>query len=371
MPTLVESYIKPPKLIKIKGTPHSMGKQHGKQVKNLIIDLYENSLLRLQKIKIEPDRFNNIVDRNISYLKKVAPNRIIELQGMAEGSGLKFKDLFLTHFFHEIECAQPRSPASNECTAFSATKNSTINNNTLLSMNTDSVFNSMKYRIIIKAEPNNGYQYISHSRATDNGGYGINEKGIAIVAPTVRCKDSISAFKENKPSGIYDRAISRTILEECGNLEEAIDYIVTLPGGYQGLNIMIMDGKGEIANVEKSYNKMNVIYPDNKNILAATNHYESEKMNNVGPTKNEGYVNSYLRYNRIVHLLTQNIGKLDVGLFKSFTRDHFNESDSICRHGETICTNCSLIAQSQPNLKRIFIAWGTPCKNHFESYTIN
>lgn len=371
MPTLLDSVIDPPKIIKIEGTPYDMGKQHGKQLKPLIIELYKNAILRLENVRINPDLLDAIIERNILYFKKVASNRILELEGMAEGAGLKFEDLFLAHFCHEIECAQPRFPIMNKCTAFSATKNATTHNDTLISMNTDSGFNSMKFRIIIKAEPKNGYRYISHSRATDNGGYGINEKGIAIVAPTVRCKDSVEAFNKYKPSGLYDRAISRTVLEECANLEEAIDYIVTLPGGYQGLNIMIMDGKGEIANIEKSYNEMNVIYPNGKhNILAATNHYESKKMNNIGPIKNEGYVNSYIRYDRIVNLLTQNIGKLDVGLFKSFTRDHFNEPDSICRHGEKTCTNCSLITQSQPNLKRIFINWGTPCKNHFECYTI-
>lgn len=383
LPTLMGQAIPSPRIIKVAGTPYDMGKQHGEQLKSLIHELSVNTKSRYEKIGVTGDKLNKIIDRNLDYFRKVAPDRVEELEGMAEGAKMGLEELFATHFCHEIECAQSPNLLLNDlkgkergCTAFAATREATIRENTFLAMNTDASLESMRFRVIIRADPSKGYKYISHSRATDNGGYGLNEKGVAIVAPTVRCKDSVDAFSKGEPSGIYDRAISRTVLSECADIDEALDYIKIMPGGYQGLNILLMDGNGDIAKIERSYNKINIIYPNEEDyaenhVMAGTNHYASKEMNHIGPQKGSDYPNSYKRYDRVNNLLIRNSGKIDINLCQIFARDHTNKPDSICRHGEKIGTNCSLIAHVNPKFRRVLILWGTPCENKYISYNLS
>ena len=63
-----------------------------------------------------------------------------------------------------------------------------------------------------------------------------------------------------------------------------------MPGGYQGLNIVIMDGFGAMAKIERSYKKVKILCqtdstPGDSSVMVATNHFASTEMNPIGPTK--------------------------------------------------------------------------------------
>jgi isopenicillin-N N-acyltransferase-like protein len=389
MPTLVGKIVPSPVVIKVSGTPYEMGIQHGKQLKPMLNEFLEYTKSSYEKMEVQGEELEEILAKNIEYLRDSAPNMIRELEGISEGAKLCFEDVFAANICGEINCAQTGDRFNYKdsigleeaCTSFTSSKFATLSNDTFLAMNQDSSIDSLKFRPIVRAEPSNGYKFIAVSRATDNGGYGINEKGVAIGAPTVLCRDSVEAFSKGEPSGIYDRALTRMILEDCASTEEAIEYIKKGVGGYQGLNFLLMDGNGNIAKVERSYNKTNVVQPEvaeysENYVLAGTNHYTSKEMNNIGLRKGEAFGGSYDRYDRIISLLIKNAGKIDLEMIKTFLRDHHNEPTSICKHREHRAREKgmrslnSLIAQSQPGSKRLWILWGTPCENKFVPYEI-
>lgn len=364
-----------PRVVRVSGTPRQMGWEHGEQLKPLIRRHMEYTKAGYHRIGLTGARLEKVLRLNLSALQKSLPERVEELEGMAKGANVELYELFASHFYHEISCAQRDSMPYEElnvsagaCTGFAAA-GSSVSDGPLLAMNTDSGCESMRFRVTIVAEPKTGYRYVSHSRATDNGGYGLNEKGLCIVAPTVISRDCIDAFAESKVSGVYDRAITRTVLSECANVDEALEYCTMKPGGYQGINILMADASGDIAKVERSYDSTNIIHPTgSKFFLAGTNHYGSDVMKSLGPTT---YDNSYRRYSRITTLLDENDGKMNLRTFQNFARDHANGPGnlSICRHGDEMCTNCSLIAE--PEEKKLWLLSGTPCENEYALHTIS
>jgi len=379
-------------ILKLTGTPYQMGQQHGVQLKGLIDKYTENTRATYKRIGVTGEPLPTLLARHIEQFRKTIPKQIEELKGMAAGAKMSFEELFAVHFCNEIASAQPLDllikklkRTQQECTAFAATQEATLQHRAFLGMNNDSSPTSVSFRVTIVAEPKNGYKYISQSRATDNGGYGVNEKGVAIVAPSVLSRDSGEALARGDLSGIYDRAIARKVLRECASLDDALKIVKQMPGGYQGLNIVIMDGYGSMAKVERSYKKVKIIYPaesssGDNSVMVATNHFVSNEMNPIGPTKEDTefdvrlhyMTSSYQRYERMMDLLSQNIGKIDINLLQAAARDHVNYPDlSICRHGELVCTYSSLIAQTHPNPRYIWILTGTPCENQYMEFSLS
>ena len=66
------------------------------------------------------------------------------------------------------------------------------------------------------------------------------------------------------------------------------------------------------------------------------------------------------------------VGKIDINSLQAAARDHVNYPDlSICRHGEFVCTNSSLITQTHPNPRYIWILTGTPCENEYMEFSLS
>jgi hypothetical protein len=159
-------------------------------------------------------------------------------------------------------------------------------------------------------------------------------------------------------------------MERCASVDEALSYAESKPGGYMGLNVLLIDDKGDAAKIERAYGSINTIVPEKASYptnftIAATNHFSSRKMNKLGPSSEKNYSSSYYRYDRIKELLTSKAGQISFSTFEAFSRDHGNGPGdlSICRHGKSICTNSAFIVE--PKRRRLHVLTGTPCQNKY------
>lgn len=372
----------PPRIVKVKGSSREMGRQHGEQLADLLLRYRESVASYYGRVGYLGERLARTIELNEKELERVAPHLIEELHGIAEGAKLPYENILSMYLCPEIVAVQPpdavyqryyREETQQDCTSFAAGGKATVDGAPLLAQTRDTSPSGVEFRITVIATPHEGYSYVAHSRPTLNGGYGVNSKGVSIAAPTVHTLDGVAAINSGKPSGITDSTLSKIVMEKCASVHDALEYAESKPGGYMGLNVLLVDERGNMAKVERSYDSINTKIPERAScptnfIMAATNHFSSKKTNELGPSSEKDYASSYHRHDRIMELLTSKAGHISYDMFEDFSRDHGNGPGdlSVCRHGKTICTNSAFIIELKK--RRLHVLTGTPCQNRFTAF---
>jgi predicted choloylglycine hydrolase len=369
-------------VIKVSGSPLEMGRQHGEQLADLLLKYEKLTKASYERVGFIGEKLERILAINEREIQRIVPDLIDELHGVAEGSRISYNNVLSMYLWPEIVSAQHRKVIYSkyyqqekiaECTAFAACSKATIDGSPFLAQTRDASPSGVEFRIIIIAEPHDGNSYVAMSRPTLNGGYGVNSKGVSIAAPTVYVSDSVDALNSGKPSGITDGTLSKLVMEKCASVEDALEYAKSKPGGYMGLNVVLVDGKSNMAKIERSYGSTNMHVMKNADystnfIIGATNHFVSKEMKDLSSSNAEEYPSSYHRYDRIMQLLTSKVRELSLEHLKTFARDHANGPGdlSICRHGNAICTNSAFIIE--PSRRKLHVLLGAPCENDFMTF---
>lgn len=374
-----------PRAVLVTGTQFDMGKQHGEQMRDLIIHHVQSVDATLKTLGFEGERLEAILAKNEDLIIQMTPDVMEEMQGISEGAKISVTEALKIYLAPDMGYAIPYDEmrrkvygydTSEDCTAFAVNTGTTRDGNPFVLQNRDSSATpeGTQKRITVVAKPENRYALVSHSRPGRNGGFGLNEKGLMFCATAVNSLDSATALAANKPCGIQGYTLGKLILENCATIDEAMDYLKTSPGGYMGLNILLADCKGGVVRLERSYEKKHFTYPeetlnDRGNFICCTNHFPSRNMNPLSPSR-EKYPGTYHRHDRARELLQQHAGQIDLDTMFSFARDHANGPGqfSICNHGEKTCTNASIL--SQPAKQRLFVLTGTACQNEYVAYKV-
>ena len=365
-------------VVRVEGNPYEMGKQHGEQLAGLVHETAhsKNSSLGTYVGGLTKEKLTHLIEKHRTITEQLRPELFEELKGVADGAGVEYVKTVEMFLARELPYGFPEPKdtvtcASEECTAWGAAGEATIGMEPMLAQNRDCPYTSGMYRVIIVARPITGHSFVVTGRVGSNDGYGINKKGLAIMAPAVRPSDSIDACEKGRPPGIQSYTLARMILQKCTSVEEAIDLIQSTPPGYMGLNWLVVDRDKHLARIERSYSALKVTYPEEaeyptNKVIAATNHYPSRAMTALAPPSNSASSNK--RYDRIATLMASNAGRIKFNTFLEFARDHINGPGdlSICNHGEEFGTNLSMIAQC--NQSRLWVLRGSPCLNEYVPY---
>ena len=365
-------------VVRVEGKPYEMGSQHGKQLAGLMHQAFNcaSAGLEVYARDLSRDQLDCLIERHREITEKLRPELFEELEGVANGAAVDYSRVVEMFLARELPygIAQFKSTVTcgtEECTAWGAAGEATIGTKPMLAQNRDCPYDSGQYRIVIVAQPSNGHSFVVTGRVGSNDGYGVNKRGLSIMAPAVRPLDSIEACRNEQPPGIQSYTLARMILETCESVDAAIDFVKSAPSGYMGLNWLLVDRDNQIARIERSYSRLHVTYPEEaagptNKVTAATNHYPSREMSAVAPQSIE--LSTKKRYDRITTLLAANAGRIDFKTFLQFARDHGDGPGdlSICNHGEKYGTNLSMIAQCAES--RLWVLRGSPCLNEYVSY---
>lgn len=338
------------------GSPYDVGLQHGKRLREIVVGYYSlcNMILR----DIPKENVAETLSKVEGGLRKRYPEALEEMKGIAEGSKLGYEDVLLMNFTSEVRSQRP-----SRCTMFAATGEATRTGQPIMGKTRDMAAQvyfpfqiAMKVRtsgkpILFLAEAFSGMAVT---------GCGMNEYGLGLALSTIT---SISDVDETV--GVQRAFLARQILEECRNVEEALDLFSANDLAYQGANFMVCDAKGECFLVEKSHCHQTVVRAENV-VIASTNHFTDPKMLDFSKTSGKS---SKARLERICSLLSANKGKIDLSLAKTFLRDHANglDNNSICRHTSSGANTVQAYVL-EPVSKQVFISDGHPCLHRFQRY---
>lgn len=341
-------------IIKLFGNPYDQGKMHGEACPDLIKDNIKEYRNKINKYAINKTYYKKLVYENLKYLEDVEPDIVEEMHGIAEGSGLDFKDILIINI--PLYFLLDRMP--EECSSILAMGHATLDKKTYLVKNRDNR-DKIKH-VILERFYDNGNKIVEVGCAgiITGPGNGLNKYGLAISTSGVWPKNTTPNLNISGKSHILLNI--NLLLKYCSTVDEAIKYLKN-SSRMNGMNFIISD-KHNAAAVEVSDDDI-AVEKSKSGLLARTNHYTTDKMKHLNPSYLE-YPSTYKRYDRIMNYLNKECGKIRFQEMLQIASDHENSPECcICRHGYGNDANTLYSSIIVINDFQVWTSLGNPCES--------
>ncbi len=342
--------------------PKDRGKAYGESCREpigYILDIY---LTLFQQVTGKS--LADIVQLSAPYLSRAqafAPDLVEEIQGIAEGTGRKFAEIFLLNcrseiLFHPDVLAQ-------ECTSMLALPESTANNELLLAQNWDWYKAVLNCQVILKIGARNGIPpLVTFTEAGQIAKIGMNGAGIGLVVNNL--------VSDQPRPGVPWIFLTRRILESR-HLAQAMGYVLSTQKAHS-INYLMAHAAGEGVNLETSAVEDHVLWPDN-GCFAHTNHYlqPGQRFKDLKPSR-DPFPSTYLRWRRAMRGMTALTPGIDTSKLQDLLQDHFDHPFSICVHQNPAVeplrqiVTCMSIVMNLTS-RQIHYTLGNPCKGNYRT----
>ena len=271
------------RIVELKGNYYQFGLEQGKELISL------TSLEQINQLGKLTINTNELKAKEI--VKSVSLNLFQELKGLAEGLEIEIDTII--KLFSGFDVVFPKMG----CTA--------LVKDGYYVRNYDFSPDMYDARLVF-TNPTEGYASVGFSHQVIGRLDGMNEKGLVVGLHFVN--------NEHIGEGFIATTIVRMLLEQCADIEEAVNLIKKIPHGYC-YNYSITDQSGNSVIVEASPLKqiINFTYP-----LLCTNHFESNELREKNRVEIKGSVN---RKKNMSSLLTEIISPMTA-------YRHFNDGSS-------------------------------------------
>ncbi len=329
--------------IELNGTAKEIGRQHGRAFSDDIKKYYEFYCLRCGKT---PDTLHPSIRH---YVETHLPEIAQEIEGIAEGSGLRYDEILTYNHFSVI----------SGCTAvfFRNTPDGPI-----LAQNLDCGIEEQQAVLISNVKPEKGYAFLNVSFVgTVWAGNAINETGL--------CMAGVSAHQSEyrTENGTSYGIIDRTVIQYGSNVHEALDIMNTHPNiGKVGCRLFL-DGQGKCMITEGTpTKKFGTIVTDD--FCFSTGLFTSGKVT----AKNElNYIRPKIARKETINRMYES-GEITftVDGMKQLLGHHAPDPGSVCRHNRDFgeCTQSARIMIRDQ--RKLLICDGPPCCSEFEEFTL-
>ena len=271
------------RVVELHGSPFDYGLKQSNEIKSTL--LYKH-------IPLLRDLSNHSnAEKAIALLNDIAPNLVEELRGLAKGMDMNLETIVQIYSGYSMEFPEMG------CTA--------LIHDGYYVRNYDFSPELYDARLVF-SKPIDGYTSVGFSQQVLGRLDGMNEKGLVVGLHFVN--------SDQKSDGFLATTIVRILLDQCANVEEAIDLISIIPHGYC-YNYSMTDRSGRGIIVEASPDKQLVNF---RNPQICTNHFQSKALEN----KNRKNIQSSLKRKEYIgSLLREELTPLTAF-------GHFNEGNS-------------------------------------------
>ncbi len=331
------------------GTSYEVGTQIGKWV------LSDPDFL--QKILLPPnaypqDKLTEIVDLLDCYCQGINE----EIKGFSDTIGVSTEQvLFYAATYLE-----------RGCSLMAALPQKTENGHTIMARNYD--FNDeMEEMCFAFTDIKGKYRYIGSTLNLFGRCDGMNEHGLAVcIASNGLPVGNFEGARKAGVTGFSFWIVVRSILENCKNVEEAIEWTMDAPIGFN-VNLMLADSRNKIALLQcvdghKAYKILDG--SSDEAALSSTNHVLLEE---IKPYEKVLIENSVIRNNRIIKLFEENqqISKNDL---KNLLSTSYPEGLCCHYYKEFFGTLRSMIFDVTD--KTIEMTFGSPQFNEWHTFSV-
>ena len=353
----------PYKVLDVSGSPRERGFKYGSHhaalIKRLLDAHYDFYSTYLKTTREEAVRS---ASKYVEPTRRYSDDIVQELQGMAEGAGLKLDEIMMIAAFNEV--FYPK--LAKACTSFAVRDGATSDGLTYVGQNNDEGIDpwldgdcTTLTRFNQKDAPN----ALIYTYAGAPAMMGINSAGLSLC---------INALGFDEPKiGVPMLCVVREVFNQK-DIDGAVKAIERADRAF-ALNFVMGTTKG-IANIEA--NPMKVVTTRSDDALYHANHYLFCPVEGFSEAKSDEYRrNSTHRCDRMEALIESSKGKLNLPVLEGFLRDHENHPDTICAHVNQKRTRAHWSRTLDgmiyvPEKREAWIAHGNPCEREFERYAV-
>jgi predicted choloylglycine hydrolase len=221
---------------------------------------------------------------------------------------------------------------------------------------------------VYRLAPEGKYAHIGGSLIEFGRSEGINECGLAVSMSS--CGFPVSNIEGMRPPmirGLGFFPVLRSLLENCRNVEEALELIQNMPIAYN-LNLIMADREHRLALVETMNGEMAIKKGGGINestFLCATNHIAIEDFQDREPMAMR---NSVVRYGKIQEFV-QSSEKISEEKLKQFLLTKYPEGMTAWFFKDWFGTVKSVVMDIDEG--RFSICWGCRAENGWEDYYVD
>lgn len=356
-----------------RGTPYEIGLNHGKSAADRVQKSYEFNLAScMENGGVSEKELKRLAMKFVPAVEKYNKDYIEEVQGIADGAGLKLEDLMLLNSRTELQklrwnnknAAGQVITNTESCTSFAVLGDRTADGATYTGQSWDNNPSCIPTLIMHIIEQKNGKPSIAYcGEAGIISRMGMNSCGIGGGV------NSLSINAPVKFDGVPLQFVLRGVMD-AKNIAEAIDAVNGTKNAAVN-NIMIGYRENEAFDVEIDDANCGIVSPVD-GILTHTNHYVAPGHPRY-PYVNVFRGNSIHRKYRSDKLLRDVQGKITVEDIQRMYRDHADYPQSICWHADEskpILQQCRTIFVFIDNLSTLemHFAIGYPCEAEFVTF---
>jgi isopenicillin-N N-acyltransferase-like protein len=306
----------------ISGKPRERGKQYGTKFKDAMAAFLDREIYKkFTGDHASRDDLLRYAGQCAKAIKDYSPLIHDELEGMAEGSGLKLDEVVLLTL-HEEAGKQGLLPKVQHCTALAAGPPDTSDGNTYVGQNWDWMLSAYGLSAMLHWKRPEGPSLLAYSYPGLWVGAGLNSAGVALCW-TWGDKRGIAGPRVGIPAYVL---IAQMLYQDT--LKGAVDEArrSTHAGWF---TFVLADGKGNLANVEGTPQKLAIEL--GRGCLARADFGSRE----ITGTPDGRPVKYHAKCQRMWDLLGGAKGKLDRGALQGFFADHKGDgTNRICVHDE-------------------------------------
>jgi predicted choloylglycine hydrolase len=380
-------------LLEVKGSYYEMGFQQGitfsSDIKNSFFRLVNSKPIKSLKPKFFPKFLFSKILKYIVYKKWEKPIKILLLEyserirGIADGAKVKLSDLYIIQAIEVLaddvsSLIEYPKQISFGCSSICVLQNIIKSPQIIVGKNFDYISDFVSDNIVRISKPKNGYKSIEVTYKQIAGSHdGMNEKGLVVLY-------NYGLSTEKVQTRVPITILVQQILERCSNIDEAITFIKAFRYP-NGAILTLVDTTNRAICVEITPEHIGYRKPQD-GVLVATNFYLSDEVKNFdiphnavfktkGVTKElQGkpvHQSSIQRYNRITELVKK-FSRIGIEEIKHILKDHnskvLGDDDSVCRHGEWISTQVSMIFL--PKQRKFLYTIGYPCERQYIEFEL-
>lgn len=298
--------------VELSGTPYEIGYQLGEATKLAIASALD--LVTTKFRHWDDARLSEAWRRHMAYTERLMPDLAEEIRGVADGSGVPFKWVYLANFYASLRAAN--EGCSN--VIFTETPDGP-----LLGKANDLPATEGKRAGLCLVRPNGGMALLATSwPGTVWFAQGINEAGLALGG------SSCSATIPPPDACLNVHVQGRYVLSRCETVDQAIALMREITASHRGANWALVDKTGAAAIVEKAGDRMGVRRPDGKR-LWCTNHALTPELSPYGMAQGEILKESHDRFDAIDRLTAQSALTLDM---MRRTLAYTGQPGALCRY---------------------------------------
>jgi isopenicillin-N N-acyltransferase-like protein len=352
----------------VSGSPYDRGRQYGTQARDRIhrsIAAYAETFEYYAGWDWSQSRGEAM--RFVPAIEDFAPAQLDELRGIAAGADVDLAEVLALNVRTEIMySSRVRNAMSllapDECSSFGC---AAPDRHVIVGQNWDWSPFALDTVVVLRAEPDDGPEFVTVVEAGLLAKFGVNSQGLALMTNALGSSEDVGDV------GVPYHVLLRALIE-CADVEEGLKRIDESVRA-SSANYLLADTSGAVVDVEArpgDGSRIHRLDRDDRGVLLHTNHFVSPDFDALDYKDMVETTTDY-RLERFADIVREADDVSDLALYERALADHVNEPASVCRHRDPALPGpeqSMTVAAALVDLddRRLLVSEGPPCERGFE-----